>query len=144
MYQLMIGQVLFGFKSFAAILAGKSCWCRMSLEMTTQKPFNEEALAAMQTRIIVRGGFLMVLQCLQIWKRWFASRAAVIFLRGLLLLDGVDILMATKIRQGTEYFTTHMTPVFWALVTACVLQELLQIREHHAAAALHALVHFQR
>lgn len=66
MYQLMIGQVLLGFKSFAAILASKSRRCRMSLEMTAQKPFNEKALATVQTRIIVRGGFLMVLQCLQI------------------------------------------------------------------------------
>lgn len=34
-YQLMIGQVLLGFESLAAILAGKFRRCRVGLEMTT-------------------------------------------------------------------------------------------------------------
>jgi len=40
----------------------------MSLKMAAQKSFDEEALATMQTRVIVRGGFLMVLQRLEIRK----------------------------------------------------------------------------
>lgn len=51
--------------------------------------------------------------------------------------------MAAEIRQSAEHFAAHVTPVLRALVAACVVQELLQIREHHAAAALHTLVHFQ-
>lgn len=34
-YQFMIGQVLLGFESLAAILAGESCRRRMGLEVTT-------------------------------------------------------------------------------------------------------------
>lgn len=121
----MISQILLGFESLAAILAGESRRCRVSLEVTAQKSFDEEALAAVQTCVIVRGGLLVVLQRLQIRERRFASRATVILFRGLLLLDGVDILMAAKVRQGAEHLAAYVASVLRALVAARVLQELL-------------------
>lgn len=65
-YKLMISQILFGFKSFAAIFADKSRRCRVSFEVTAQKSLDEKAFATVQACIVVRGGFLMVLQRLQI------------------------------------------------------------------------------
>lgn len=50
--------------------------------------------------------------------------------------------MATEIRESTEHLAAYVTPVLRALVTTCVLQKLLQFREHHATAALHTFVHF--
>lgn len=96
----------------------------------------------MQARVVVRSSFLMVLQRLEIWERRFADRAAVVLLRSLLFLDGVNVLMATEIRESTEHFAAYVTSVLRAFVTTCMLQKLLQLRKHHAAAALHTFVHF--
>jgi hypothetical protein len=57
----MIGQILFGFKGLAAVFTGESRRRGMGLEMTTQKPLNKKALAAVQTYIIMCSGFLMML-----------------------------------------------------------------------------------
>jgi len=62
----MISQILLGFKSFATIFTDKSRRCRVSFEVTAQKSLDEKAFATMQACIVVCGGFLMVLQCLQI------------------------------------------------------------------------------
>lgn len=60
--QFVIRQILLGFESLAAVLAGESRRRGVSLEVTTQEPLDEEALAAMQARVIVCGGLLMMLQ----------------------------------------------------------------------------------
>lgn len=98
----------------------------------------------MQAGVIVCRSFCVMLQSFQIREGGLADRAAVIFFCCLLFLDGVGVLMKPKIRQSIKHFAAHVATILRSLVTASVLQEILELGKHHATTTLHAFVHFQR
>ena len=140
--QFMIRKVLFSFERLAAILASEFCRWYVSFQMSTQKSLDEKTLAAVRTCVIVSRRLGVMLQRLEIRKRGFASSATIILFRRFLFLDGVGILMESKIGKCVENFAANVTTILGPLVALCVLKKIVQFGEHHTAATLHAFVNF--
>lgn len=55
----------------------------------------------------------------------------------------MGVLVQPEIGQGAEGLGAHVAPVLRELVAARVLEKVLELREHGAAAVLDALVHLE-
>lgn len=98
----------------------------------------------MRTRVVVGRRLRVMLKRLEIRKRRFANRAAIILFRGFLFLDGMDVLMETKVGQCVEHLAAYVTSILGTLVALGVFEKIVQFGKHHATAALHAFVNFKR